>query len=446
VSYLADFVTKPQRLKRFRDRSFSQLQRTDGDDAKLNARLRRITTQDLQQIMGLLRNEAVRDWLQASSSSLIWVNTYRRAGPADWATAFATRMIEYASKIDKMTVLHHLCGNHPTSSQVSTPTVVLQSIIMQLIQQHHKKFVRKVFPFTLEHFQDVHDDMEELWELFSSCCDESRAPCVWLIVDYVNNLQKGEDYDNLLLGLQNLVDASSRVVKIFISARANEAPSALLDAAIVEREQEQQSSRRVAVVNVPRAQSSISAALLSKQKRLARIPDASPECESRSAKADIAGLLGSSEDDLMSDRKEEEEGFSVLTQSPGSITSTRARAKPKSEDFSDLSDSSMEFTRVDPFATSEESDKGEAEQRRRQQRQQSSEDDIDDEEDVFFPSSRAHHHENPLLSSSDDDVHLAIPEYSKRRPRGRSNGTSRRPPRKQHSPLDMSASDGDESG
>ena len=396
--------------------------------------------------MGLLRNEAVRDWLQVSSSSLIWVNTHRRAGPADWATAFATRTIEYASKIDNMMVLYHLCGNHPTSDQVSTSTVVLQSIIMQVIQQHCKKFVRKVFPFTLEHFQDVRDDMEDLWELFSSCCDESRAPCVWLIIDNINNLQKGEDYDNLLLGLQNLVDTSSRVVKIFISARANEAPEALLKAAIAEPEQEQgrQSSRRVAVVNVPRAQSSISAALLSKQKRLARIPDPSPNCESPSAKADIAGLLDSSEDDLISDRKEEEEGFSVVTQSPGSITSTMARAKAKSDDFSDLSDSSMEFTRVDPFATSEESDLGEAE-RRRQQHQQSSEDDIDNEEDVFFPSSRAHHHENPLLSSSDDDVHLAIPGYSKRKPRGRSDA-SRRPTRKQHSPLDMSASDGDESG
>jgi hypothetical protein len=418
------------------------LQRTDGDDAKLNAQLRHITMQDLQQIMGLLRNEAVRNWLQASSSSLLWVNTYRRAGPADWATAFATRMIEYASKIDNMMVLYHLCGSHPTSDQVSTSTVVLQSIIMQVIQQHYKKFVRKVFPFTLEHFQDVRDDMEELWELFSSCYDECRAPCVWLIVDNVNNLQKGEDYDNLLLGLQNLLDTSSRVVKIFISARASEAPSALLEAAIAEKEQGQQSSPRVAVVNVPRAQSSISAALLSKQKRLARIPDLSPDGESPPPKADIAGLLDSSEDDLTSDPQEEEE-LSVVVQPLGSITSTRVRAEPKSDDFSDLSDSSMEFTRVDPFATSEESDQDEAERRRQEQ---SAEDDTDNEEDAFFPSSRAHHHENPLLSSSDDDVHLAIPNYSKRKPRGRSDATSKRPTKKQHSPLDTSTSDGDESG
>jgi hypothetical protein len=356
-------------------------------------------------------------------------------------------MIEYASKIDNMMVLYHLCGNHPTSDQVSTSTVVLQSIITQVIQQHYKKFVRKVFPFTLEHFQDVRDDMEELWELFSSCCDECRAPCVWLIIDNVNNLQKGEDYDDLLSGLQNLLDTSSRVVKIFISARASEAPSALLEAAIAEKEQGQQSPPRVAVVNVPRAQSSISAALLSKQKRLARIPDPSPDSESPPPKADIAGLLDSSEDDLISDpqeeEEEEEEELSVVVQPLGSITSTRVRAEPKSDDFSDLSDSSMEFTRVDPFATSEESDQDEAERRRQEQ---SAEDDTDNEEDAFFPSSRAHHHENPLISSSDDDVHLAIPNYSKRKPRGRSDATSKRPTKKQHSPLDTSTSDGDESG
>jgi hypothetical protein len=84
----------------------------------------------------------------------------------------------------------------------------------------------------------------------------------------------------------------------------------------------------------------------------------------------------------------------------------------------------MEFTHVDPFAMSEESDLDEA----KRQQQQSSEDNINNEEDVFFPSSRAHHH------SSDDDVRLAIPKYSKHKPRGRSNGTSKRPTRKQHSP------------
>jgi hypothetical protein len=157
--------------------------------------------------MGLLKNEALRDWLESSSSKLVWVNTYRRSGPADWATASAVGMIEHASKINHMMALYHLSRNHPMSNPVSAPTVVLQSMIMQVIQQYYDKFVEKAFHFTLEHFQDVHDDVEDLWELFSRCCDASRAPCIWLFIDHINNLQKGEDYGSLLVGLQKLMSS-----------------------------------------------------------------------------------------------------------------------------------------------------------------------------------------------------------------------------------------------
>lgn len=72
---------------------------------------------------------------------------------------------------------------------------------MQVIQQHHKKFIRKAFPFTLEHFQDVENDMEELRALLWSSCAESGARCVWIVIDHIDNLCKGEDYDALLHGL-----------------------------------------------------------------------------------------------------------------------------------------------------------------------------------------------------------------------------------------------------
>lgn len=44
----------------------------ENDVLKLNVRLRRTTTPDLQQIMGLLMNPDVRDWLQTSMSRLLW--------------------------------------------------------------------------------------------------------------------------------------------------------------------------------------------------------------------------------------------------------------------------------------------------------------------------------------------------------------------------------------
>jgi len=205
---------KHKRLRRFRDKSFTLLQNMDNDKVKLNARLRHTTTQDLQQIMGLLRNGGVRDWLQTSMPSLLWVNTFRRPGLTDWATTFSSRMIEFAERVDDMTVLCHLCGNHPGSQPVSTPAVLVQSLIMQVIQQHHKKFTRKAFPFPLEHFQDVENDMEELWALFCSCCAKSGAPCVLIVIDHIDNLRKGDDYDALLHGLQQLTENDSRLFKV----------------------------------------------------------------------------------------------------------------------------------------------------------------------------------------------------------------------------------------
>src|SRR5271155_696054 len=302
ASFLADHVTKPKRLKRFRDKSFVHLQKLDNDHAKTNVRLRHTTTQDLHQIMSLLRNDRMRAWLQASSSSLIWVNTVKRAGPSDWATAFATRIVEYATKVDNMTVLYHFCGNHPTSSQVSTPAVMLQSLIMQLLEQHHKHYVRKVFPFTLEYFQDVQNDIHDLWDLFLKCCAEARVPCVWLILDHFDNLAKGEDYDFVLRVLLHVVQDEGRVFKVFFSARTAGTPDEISEAATTDPS--------INTVTVPKVAPSTAAAMLSKQKRTARLPDEpNPEQPAvMASKAEIDALLhSSSEDDQLSDKDSDDD-------------------------------------------------------------------------------------------------------------------------------------------
>jgi hypothetical protein len=379
----------------------------ENDEVKLNVRLRHTTTQDLQQIMGLLRNPDVRDWLQASMSSLLWVNTFRRSGLTDWATTFSTRMIGYAQRVDNMTVLYHLCGNHPKSQSISTAAVLLQSLIVQVIQQHRKKFIRKVFPFTLEHFQDVENDMEELWALFCSCCAESGAPCVWIIIDHIDNLRKGEDYDALLHGLQQLTEDGSRVVKVFISARSTGTPPLISEAAKIQSE-----SSRIVTITVPKAQSSRVAALMSKQKRIARMPDSHSENE-MVPKADIDALLHSSEEDSESSAESDKR---FLVESPASSSSpTNMRLLGLSEPC-DMSDSSMEFTQHDPFASSEESGTDIA--------HETEEEDSGDE--VFLSAPKMSEAHSALSSSeSDEDLYHSSSPKPARRPRGRSSGTAR---------------------
>lgn len=373
----------------------------DNDEAKLNLRLRHTTTQDLQQIMGLLRNPDVRDWLQTSLPSLLWVNTFRRLGLADWATTFATRVIEYAEKVDNMTVLCHLCGNHSGSQPISTAAVLVQSLIMQVIQQHHKKFIRKVFPFTLEHFQDVENDMEELWALFCSCCAESGAPCLWIVIDHIDNLRKGEDYDALLHGLQQLTEDGSRVFKIFISARSTGTPAAISEAAEIESK-----GSRIATITVPKVQSSTAAALMSKHKRIARLPDSHSQNDTVS-KADIDALLHSSEEDSESSAESDNR---FLVASPISLSYS---ADMRLLEQSDVSDSSMEFTKHDPFASSEESDTDIA--------HETEEEDSGDDAFLSVPK-RSEAHSALSSSESDEDLYNSSSSKPARRPRGRSGG------------------------
>lgn len=352
ASFLADYVCKPKRLKRFRDKSFVHLQKLDDDHAMTNARLRQTSTQDLHQIISLLRRDVMRAWLQASSSNLLWVNTVKRAGPSDWATTLAIRIIEHAGRLDNMAVLYHLCGNHPPSSQLATPAVMLQSLIMQIIEQNRQQYVRKVPPFTLEHFQGAQDDVHDLWDLFLACCAEAKAPCIWLIVDHFDNLTKGEDYEFIVDALLQIAQGGNQVFKVFISARIAGTPEEILDAAA--------KVLSINTVTVPKASPSVTVAMLSKQRRAARLPDdSSPERPvAPASKVEIDALLhSSSEDEQLSPNDNGEDSNRLYNQHKETAKSGGKKRVPdvESSDIDgEASDSSMEFMRENLFATTDE--------------------------------------------------------------------------------------------
>jgi hypothetical protein len=147
-------------------------------------------------------------------------------------------------------------------------------------------------------------------------------------------------------GLQKLTEDDMHVFKVFISARSTGTPPAISKAA-----ENGSESSYIATITVPRAQSSMGVALMSKQKRIARIPDSHFEHDTV-PKADIDALLNSSEEDSESGA-ESNQGFRV--ESPTSFASPTKMRQLSLSELSDMSDSSMEFTRHDPFASSEES-------------------------------------------------------------------------------------------
>jgi hypothetical protein len=354
--FLADHIDNPKRLRRFRDRCFPLLHHIDHDDARLSVLFKHLTQMDLQQCMGLLRHESVKSWIETNHSSLLWVNTQKVYGIADWASSFSTKIIEYAGKIEYIMVLHHFCGNHPPSNPVSTVAVTVQSMIMQILQYHHKRFAsRKVFPFTLEHFEDAADDLPELWNLLLSCISEADLKCVWLVIDNIDNLQKGTDWEFFISALQELSEEDSALFKIFVTARGTgkEARTGI-EKALADMSTNDQKNSRVSVVTVSRVVSRVNNALYGRNKRPARLPD-HEEDEKPATKADIDALLDSGSDDEPWDDKKPTEVTSHLVASPVSIKSERI-GKSSDSDDSSLSDSSLDFMKDDPLASSAESD------------------------------------------------------------------------------------------
>jgi len=153
-------------------------------------------------------------------------------------------------------------------------------------------------------------------------------------------------------------------------------------------------------------------ALMSKQKRIARIPDSHSEHDTV-LKADIDALLHSSEEDSESGT-ESDKGF--LVESPTLFAPTTKMRQLSLSSQSDTSDSSMEFTRHDLFASSEESGTDIA--------PDSDEENSGDEGFLCVPKTSEAH---SALSSSESDEDVDSPSFSKpaRRARGRSKGTAR---------------------
>lgn len=172
-------------------------------------------------------------------------------------------------------------------------------------------------------------------------------------------------------------------------------------------------------------------ALMSKQKRIARIPDSNSEHDTV-PKADIDALLNSSEDDSESGA---ESNRRFLVESPTSFASPTKTRRPCLSEQSDMSDSSMEFTRHDPFASSEESGTDIV--------PDSDEEDSGDEGFLSMPKTSEAH---SALSSSESDeaVDGATTSEPARKPRGRSKGTARVISVKKSSPQASSATNNDD--
>ena len=144
---------------------------------------------------------------------------------------------------------------------------------MQFIQFHTKAFsVRQQDALALSQFQEAEKDIDKLWKLFCTLLESIAPPCVMIMIDHLDNLHDGPDYNLLVERLLDLATSETIVFKIFVTSRVGGTPKQVLQAVdelpMLENEDDEPAIRDF---TVPRSPSSVSAGYMSLERRMTRI-------------------------------------------------------------------------------------------------------------------------------------------------------------------------------
>ena len=275
------------------------------------------------------------------------VNVFRLPGPSDWATACTVRLIDKFT-ISKAVTLHHFCGNYAKTDEMSSPCVLLQNLIMQFIQSHTKAFsVRQQDALALSQFKEAEKDIDKLWDLFRTLLETIAPPCVMIIIDHLDNLHDGPDYDLLLERLLDLATSETFVFKIFITSRVGGTPKKILQAIDdLPLQGNEDDEPNIRTFTVPRSPSSVSAGYMSLERRMTRI-GSMPITPSTVAQPvtdeDIHHLLHSSSEDEDFNRQLKPGNSARSTTSRNSSTQRSLLDSMTDEEFAGTDGDEFEF-------------------------------------------------------------------------------------------------------
>lgn len=270
---LNDFLSTPEKLCAFHDSAFPEVQQFGQIEKYVRVRNRQLTVYDLRQSLSLLQHSTMKEWISSGSSRMMWVNTWK-SGPADWATGFATQLMDHARQLDYVTVVSHFCQKKSEINPGSTPMIIVQSLIAQVLEQHRESLFHT--NLTVEQFQAPKDDLSALWSVFLAVLRQSKIRCLWLIIDCIDMLDnslgapdqsQGQD---LIRHFSDLPSHTSTTAKVFISSR-NAGPSRSLSASVTG---DSATSLPLSVITIPRSQHRATSTLLAKfSRRPGRLPD-----------------------------------------------------------------------------------------------------------------------------------------------------------------------------
>ena len=182
-----------------------------------------MTTYDLQHCARLLARPEIKTWIERQDSGMIWINSHQITKTVDWISVLAMNLIDHATRLKYITVLRHFSLGSYSDKTGSSPCVVVQSLIFQVLSRNRKHFLNnKSAGLVRQRFENARQDLEQLWAIFLEVIKTAKINCAWIVLDHIDILAEhcpiGEVLA-LLSYLDDLVMNPSFTFKVFVTAR-----------------------------------------------------------------------------------------------------------------------------------------------------------------------------------------------------------------------------------
>ena len=220
---MSNVVESEETVYHFREEIYPGLAEFDRWEHSQTVRAKQMTTLDHQHCAKLLNHRIMKSWMEKGESGLIWINSHQITKTVDWVSVLTTNLIEYADRLQRVTVLRHFCFGAYADKKGSNACVILQSFIFQMIAKHRKVFLNnRSTGLVIQRLKGSRDDLDELKNVFLEVLQTAEAKCLWIFVDHIDILSKqnGPEMAFPILDLlEKLVQDASITVKVFITAR-----------------------------------------------------------------------------------------------------------------------------------------------------------------------------------------------------------------------------------
>lgn len=182
-----------------------------------------MTTYDFQHCAKLLAHPEVKTWMEKQDSGMIWINSHQITKAVDWISVLATDLIDHATHLEYITVLRHFSLGSYSDKTGSSPCVIVQSLIFQILSPNRRHFLNdQSADLIRQRFEDARQDLEQLWGIFLQVIKIAKINCAWIVLDHIDILAENGPIGEVLAFLScldDLVQDPSITVKVFVTAR-----------------------------------------------------------------------------------------------------------------------------------------------------------------------------------------------------------------------------------